>query len=122
MLLDRSRLSAVAKRGIIALRYDTGLQVDELVAADVDMLREGNITLQVPTEISKVAEEAGGEPYLLDGTRGEPGHVTPYALRHSVAYRMMNAEEGNTLYNIRNHMRHRSIQTTEQVYDHLIRV
>jgi len=122
VLLDRSRLSAVAKRGIIALRYDTGLQVDELVAADVDMLREGNITLQVPTEISKVAEEAGVEPYLLNSTCGESGDVTPHALRHSVAYRMMNAEEGNTLYDVRNRLRHRSIQTTEQVYDHIIRV
>jgi len=164
---------------IIALMYDTGLRVGELVAVDVDMLREGNSTLYVPTEIqkdypndnepapatlelasdvtrllssylnsrwkespalfpsrssdritpqgvrnaiSKVAEEAGIEPYLVDGTRGEPDDVTPHALRHSVAYRMMNAEEGNTLYDVRNRLRHRSIQTTEQVYDHLIRI
>jgi len=164
---------------IIALMYDTRLRVGELVAVDVDMLREGNSTLYVPTEIqkdypndnepapatlelasdvtrllssylnsrwkespalfpsrssdritpqgvrnaiSKVAEEAGIEPYLVDGTRGEPDDVTPHALRHSVAYRMMNAEEGNTLYDVRNRLRHRSIQTTEQVYDHIIRV
>ncbi len=159
--------------------YDTGLRVGELVAIDVDMLREGNSVLYVPTEIqkdypndnepapatlelasdvtrllssylnsrwkdspalfpsrssdrittqgvrnaiSKIAQEAGVEPYLVDGTRGEPGDVTPHALRHSVAYRMMNAEEGNTLYDVRNRLRHRSIQTTEQVYDHIIRV
>jgi len=72
--------------------------------------------------ISKVADEAGVKPYLVNGTRGEPGDVTPHALRHSVAYRMMNAEEGNTLYDVRNRLRHRSIQTTEQVYDHMIRV
>ena len=164
---------------IVALMYDTGLRVGELVAVDVDMLREGNSALYVPTEIqkdypndnepapatlelasdvtrllssylnsrwkdspalfpsrssdrittqgirnaiSKVAEEAGVEPYLVDGTRGEPGDVTPHTLRHSVAYRMMNAEEGNTLYDVRNRLRHRSIQTTEQVYDHIIRV
>jgi len=164
---------------IIALMYDSGLRVGELVAVDVDMLREGNSALYVPTEIqkdypndnepapatlelasdvsrllssylnnrwkdslalfpsrssdrittqgvrdaiSKVAEAAGTEPYLLDGSRGEPGDVTPHALRHSVAYRMMNAEEGNTLYDVRNRLRHRSIQTTEQVYDHIIRV
>jgi len=164
---------------IIGLMYDTGLRVGELVAVDVDMLREGNSALYVPTEIqkdypndnepapatlelasdvtrllssylnsrwkdspalfpsrssdrittqgvrdaiSKVAEEAGVEPYLLNGTRGESGGVTPHALRHSVAYRMMNAEEGNTLYDVRNRLRHRSIQTTEQVYDHIIRV
>ena len=164
---------------IIALMYDTGLRVGELVAVDVDMLREGNSALYVPTHIqkdypndnepapatlelasdvsrllssylnsrwkespalfpsrssdrittqgvrdaiSKVAEEAGVRPYLVNGTRGEPGDVTPHALRHSVAYRMMNTEEGNTLYDVRNRLRHRSIQTTEQVYDHMIRV
>ena len=81
------------------------------------------ITTQgVRDAISKVAEEAGVDPYLVDGTRGDPNNVTPHALRHSVAYRMMNAEEGNTLYDVRNRLRHRSIQTTEQVYDHLIRV
>jgi len=164
---------------IVALMYDTGLRVGELVAVDVDMLREGNSVLYVPTEIqkdypnenepspatlefasdvtrllssylnsrwkdspalfpsrssdrittqgvrntiSKVAEEAGIDPYLIDGTRGEPDDVTPHALRHSVAYRMMNAEEGNTLYDVRNRLRHRSIQTTEQVYDHFLRI
>jgi len=164
---------------IIALMYNTGLRVGELVAVDVDMLREGNSALYVPTEIqkdypndnepapatlelsadvsrllssylnsrwkdslalfpsrsndrittqgvrnaiSKIAEEAGVEPYLLNGTRGESTDVTPHALRHSVAYRMMNAEEGNTLYDVRNRLRHRSIQTTEQVYDHIIRI
>jgi len=164
---------------IIALMYDTGLRVGELVAVDVDMLRESNSALYLPTEIqkdypndnepspatlelasdvtrllssylnsrwkdspalfpsrssdrittqgvrnaiSKVAVEAGVDPYLVDGTRGEPDDVTPHALRHSVAYRMMNAEEGNTLYDVRNRLRHRSIQTTEQVYDHIIRV
>ena len=164
---------------IIALMYDTGLRVGELVAVEVDMLREGNTALYVPTEIqkdypndnvpapatlelasdvsrllssylnnrwkdslalfpsrssdrittqgvrdviSKVSGEADVNPYLLNGTRGDPGDVTPHALRHSVAYRMMNTEEGNTLYDVRNRLRHRSIQTTEQVYDHIIRV
>jgi len=111
---------------IIALMYDTGLRVGELVAVDVDMLREGNSALYLPTDIqkdypndnepspatlelsvdmsrllssylysrwkdshalfpsrssdrittqgvrnaiSKVAEEAGVGPYLVDGTR-----------------------------------------------------
>jgi integrase/recombinase XerC/integrase/recombinase XerD len=31
---------------------------------------------------------------------------------------MMNEEEGNTLYDVRSRLRHRSIQTTERVYDH----
>lgn len=163
---------------IIALMYDTGVRVGELVAIDVDHLRDGNTALYLPTAIqkdyptdsspppatlelasdvsrllssyltnrwrdsdalfpsrssdrittqgvrdlvSKVAVEAGIRPYLVDGSRGDPEDVSPHALRHSVAYRMMNAEEGNTLYDVRNRLRHRSITTTEQVYDHILR-
>ena len=163
---------------IIALMYDTGVRVGELVALDVDHLRDGNAALYMPTRIQKdyptdsspppatlelasdvsrllsayltnrwkdtpalfpsrpsdrittqgvrdvvrkVALEAGVRPYLLDGSRGEPGDVTPHALRHSVAYRMMTAEDGNELYDVRNRLRHRSITTTEQVYDHILR-
>ena len=164
---------------IIAVLADTGLRVGEIVAVDVEMLREENSTLYVPTEIQKdypnenspppatlelandvarllssyltnrwkdsealfpsrssdrcttqavrdmlhkVAAEANIEPYIVDGSRGGADDVTPHALRHSVAYRMMNGENGNTLYDVRNRLRHRSIQTTEQVYDHIIRV
>jgi len=163
---------------IIALMYDTGLRVGTS-SRRLDMLREGNSLLYVPTEIqkdypndnepapatlelasdvtrllssylnsrwkdsaalflswtsdrittqgvrdaiSKVDEGAGVDPHLVDGTRGDPVDVTPHALRHSVAYRMMNAEDGNTLYDVRNRLRHRNIQTTEQVYDRIIRV
>ncbi|MFB6068621.1 MAG: tyrosine-type recombinase/integrase [Halobacterium sp.] len=164
---------------IIALMYDTGLRVGELVALDVDHLREENTALYVPGEVQKdypndnsptavtmelagdttrvitsyltnrwkdtpalfpsrssdrmttqavrdmlrkIAEAADVEPYQVDGSRGDPSDVTPHALRHSVAWRMMNAEEDNTLYDVRNRLRHRSIQTTEQIYDHLNRV
>jgi len=163
---------------MIALMYDTGVRVGELVALDVEHLRDGNTALYMPTAIQKdyptdsspppatldlasdvsrllssyltnrwkdspalfpsrsssrittqgvrdalrkVAIAAGVRPYLLDGSRGESGDVTPHALRHSVAYRMMNAEEGNELYDVRNRLRHRSITTTEQVYDHILR-
>lgn len=163
---------------IIALMYDTGVRVGELVAIDVEHLRDGNTALYMPTEIQKdyptdstpapatlelasdvsrllssyltnrwkesralfpsrsadrittqgvrdalrkVAREADVRPYRLDGSRGEPDDVTPHALRHSVAYRMMNHEEGNELYDVRNRLRHRSITTTEQVYDHILR-
>jgi integrase/recombinase XerC/integrase/recombinase XerD len=162
---------------LIQLAYDAGLRVGELVAVDVEMLRDGNTALYLPADVqkdyptdtspspatiglgadtsrvlssyrtnrwkdtealfpsrsaerittqgvrnalAKVAEAAGVRPYHVDGGRGEPGDLTPHALRHGVAYRMMNAEEGNTLYDVRNRLRHRSIQTTERVYDHLI--
>jgi integrase/recombinase XerC/integrase/recombinase XerD len=164
---------------IIALTYDTGLRVGELVDVDVEMLREGNSELYLPGHIQKdypndnspgpvtmelsadvtrlvssylnsrwkespalfpgrssdristqgvrnmlhkVAEMAGVRPYRVDGSRGDAGDVTPHALRHSVAYRMMNTEDENTLYDVRNRLRHRSIQTTERIYDHLIKV
>jgi integrase/recombinase XerC/integrase/recombinase XerD len=70
--------------------------------------------------LHKVAEAASVRPYKIDGTRGDASDVTPHALRHGVAYRMMNHEDGNTLYDVRNRLRHRSIQTTEQIYDHII--
>ncbi len=57
-----------------------------------------------------------------DGSCGDASDVTPHALRHSVAYRMMNTEDGNTLSDVRNRLRHRSIQTTERVSDHIIEV
>lgn len=164
---------------LLALLYDTGLRVGELVALDVDHLREDNTRLYLPGHLQKdypndnspdavrmvldadttrtlsaylgsrwkdapalfpsrssdrlteqgvrdllevVAREADVEPFLVDGSRGNPSDVTPHALRHSVAYRMMNAEEDNTLYDVRNRLRHRSIQTTERVYDHLVEV
>lgn len=72
--------------------------------------------------LHKIAAEAGIRPYKIDGTRGTPEDVTPHALRHGVAYRMMNAEDGNTLYDVRNRLRHRSIQTTERIYDHMLKV
>jgi integrase/recombinase XerC/integrase/recombinase XerD len=161
---------------IVALMYDTGLRVGELVALDFNYLRDGASKLYLPSHIQKdypnentpppktlglasdttrllrsyltnrwkdssalfpsrssdrmttqavrdmlhkVAQTADVRPYKVDGSRGDASDVTPHALRHSVAWRMMNAEEGNTLYDVRNRLRHRSIQTTERIYDHI---
>ena len=161
---------------IVATLADTGLRVGELVALDVDHLRDGNAKLYLPTQVQKdyptenspppatvklasdtkrllssylhgrwkdspavfpsrsadrittqgvrdllhkVADAAEVRPFRVDGSRGDAGDVTPHALRHSVAYRMLNVEDGNTLYDLRNRLRHRSIQTTEQIYDHI---
>lgn len=71
--------------------------------------------------VKKAAVESGVEPFTVNG-RSEPEQVSPHTLRHSVAYRMLNHEEGNTLYDVRNRLRHSSIQTSEQVYDHFDRV
>ena len=164
---------------IITSMYDTGLRVGELVQLDVELLRNGNSELYLPTEIQKdypndnspppvtlklsddtarllsaylntrwkessalfpsrssnriseqgvrnmlhkIAEEAEVRPYKIDGSRGDADDVSPHALRHSVAYRMMNEENDNTLYDVRNRLRHRSIQTTERIYDHILKV
>jgi integrase/recombinase XerC/integrase/recombinase XerD len=164
---------------LIALLYDTGLRVGELVQLDVEMvdLEEGIIMLpadiqkaypngnsptyteieldgetvrtlqtylndrwkdpeslfpsrqsdRMTTEsvrnvVSNAAEDAQISPYGVGKDRGTPSDVSPHTLRHSVAYRMLNFEEGNTLYDVRNRLRHRSIVTTERVYDHFQRV
>ncbi len=68
--------------------------------------------------VQDAAEAAGVEPFLINGSTGSPSDVTPHTLRHSVAYRMLHVEDGNTLYDVRNRLRHASIVTTEKVYDH----
>lgn len=78
-------------------------------------------TESVRNVVRDAAEDATVEPYTLKG-KGDATEVSPHTLRHSVAYRMMNREDNNTLYDVRNRLRHRSIQTTERVYDHLDRV
>jgi integrase/recombinase XerD len=79
-------------------------------------------TEAVRNMFQRVAAEVGVKPFHRDGSRGSPSDVTPHALRHSVAYRMMNTEDGNTLSDVQNRLRHRSIQTTERVSDHIIEV
>jgi len=71
--------------------------------------------------VSKAAQDAQVRPYTTEG-RGKPSDVTPHTLRHSVAYRMLNREEGNTLYDVTKRLRHATITTTERVYSHFDRV
>lgn len=67
--------------------------------------------------VRQAALDGDVRPYTVRG-RGDPGDVTPHTLRHSVAYRMLNREEGNTLYDVTKRLRHATIQTTERVYAH----
>lgn len=79
------------------------------------------ITTQAARNMLKVvAREGGVKPFLADGGRGKPEEVTPHALRHGAAFRMINAENGNTLYDVWNRLRHQSITTTERVYEHIL--
>jgi len=67
--------------------------------------------------VQRAADRAGVEPYQYGG-RGDPGDVSAHTLRHSVAWRMLRAESDNTLYDVRNRLRHATILTTERRYDH----
>nr|WP_256399922.1 hypothetical protein [Haloarchaeobius litoreus] len=78
-------------------------------------------TEAVPDVVSRAAVGAEVRPHTVRGN-GEPTDVTPHTLRHSVAYRMLNREDENTLYDVRNRLLHVTIQTTEKVYDHFDRV
>jgi len=67
--------------------------------------------------VKRLAERAGVEPYAYDG-RGTAADVSAHTLRHSVAWRMLRAENDNTFYDVRNRLRHATIFTTERKYDH----
>lgn len=169
---------AARNDAILALLYDTGLRVGELVQLNVEMLDFADGVLMLPADIQKdypndnspvyteialadettrvlqtylagrwedpaavfpsrsadrittqgvrnivkqAAVDAEVRPYTTNG-RGEPGDVTPHTLRHSVAYRMLNREDGNTLYDVTKRLRHATILTTERVYSHFDRV
>lgn len=71
--------------------------------------------------VKQAAVDAEIRPYTTNG-RGEPEQVTPHTLRHSVAYRMLTQENGNTLYDVTKRLRHATILTTERVYSHFDRV
>lgn len=50
-----------------------------------------------------------------------PEHVSSHTLRHSVAYRMLNDEEGYTLNDVKRRLGHSSILTTERHYEHWVK-
>jgi len=71
--------------------------------------------------VKRLAGRAPVEPYQYAG-RGTADDVTAHTLRHSVAWRMLRAEDGRTLYDVRNRLRHATILTTERKYDHFDRI
>ena len=71
--------------------------------------------------VKRLAERAGIEPYAHCG-RGTAANVSAHTLRHSVAWRILRLEDGNTLYDVRNRLRHATILTTERKYDHFERI
>lgn len=75
-------------------------------------------TESVRNVVRQVAREADIRPYREDGSHGTPEDVHPHAFRHSVAYRMLQTSTDYDMYDVRNRLRHRSITTTERIYDH----
>lgn len=70
--------------------------------------------------VTKAARIASVEPYVGFEGRGDPTDVHPHAIRHSLAYRLLHAREGDDrgrLEDVKNRLRHRSILTTEKHYD-----
>lgn len=55
-----------------------------------------------------------------DGEPADPSELHPHAFRHSLANYML-ADSETRLVEVRNRLRHRSITTTERVYDHFQR-
>lgn len=62
---------------------------EEVVNGDFKLISWNGMQL-----FERVVVGAEIKPYKIDISRGDPDDVTPHALRHSVAYRMMNKEEG----------------------------
>lgn len=80
---------------------------------------------QITTEslrntIEDLAVEADVTVYQTDGESPDPSELHPHALRHSLANYML-ADEDTRLVDVRNRLRHRSITTTERVYEHFQR-
>jgi hypothetical protein len=78
---------------------------------------DGRITVpEVRRLVRDAAEAADVAPHHADGSRGTPADVTPETIRHSTAWRMLNAERGASLYDVQSRMRHASLDATKRVY------
>lgn len=70
--------------------------------------------------IEALAVHADITVYRTDGEPASASELHPHALRHSLANYML-ADEDTRLVDVRNRLRHRSVSTTERVYDHFQR-
>ena len=70
--------------------------------------------------ITALAVNGDVAPHRSDGEPAEPEELHPHALRHSLANYML-ADENTRLVDVRNRLRHRSVSTTERIYDHFQR-
>lgn len=70
--------------------------------------------------VTDLAVHADVTVHRSDGEPADPEEIHPHAFRHSLANYML-ADSGTRLVEVRNRLRHRSITTTERVYDHFQR-
>lgn len=70
--------------------------------------------------VEDLAVHADVTVHRSDGEPAVPSELHPHAFRHSLANYML-ADEGTRLVDVRNRLRHRSVTTTEGVYDHFQR-
>lgn len=69
--------------------------------------------------VKQAAVLADVSPQRVEGGTGEPEDITPHTLRHSVAYRIIQVENGR-LEDVQLRLHHAKRATTDQIYSHLI--
>jgi len=74
-------------------------------------------TESIRNVIEKLAVEGDVSPRRSDGEPADPSEMHPHALRHSLASYMLQ-DSDTRLIDVRNRLRHRSIATTERIYEH----
>ncbi|GAA0271997.1 tyrosine-type recombinase/integrase [Halobacterium noricense] len=67
--------------------------------------------------VEQLAGEADVSPRRSDGEPAEPSEAHPHMFRHSLASYMLQ-DEDTRLIDVKNRLRHRSISTTERIYEH----
>lgn len=70
--------------------------------------------------VEDLASHAETTVHRTDGEPADPSELHPHAFRHSLANYML-ADESTRLVEVRNRLRHRSVTTTERIYDHFQR-
>jgi len=70
--------------------------------------------------VTDLAVQAEVTVHRSDGKPADPEELHPHAFRHSLANYML-ADESTRLIDVKQRLRHRSILTTERVYDHFQR-
>lgn len=72
--------------------------------------------------VNRLAEQAELHPQVFDSQRGwvegDPEDVSTHTFRHSVAYRMLEVEDGHDIYDVQRRLRHKQLQTTIDTYAH----